>query len=206
MRRCFPPVCFLYQHQVLSPCPQLQEPPRARPETNVLPPRPQYVGPEVPAVPRPQYVGAEGPGQPGVEHPHAQRRDLPSPTPPSLPIIPAADLRFVRALSEGSFGTVALMELVLPEQEPLPVAVKCNGTNCADVAAIDNERKLYEKLNLSRNTNVMPVYGICTDNRDGQVRLVMKFCEKGSVDVLLKRHAPPLVGVAAAPPTPSPHF
>jgi serine/threonine protein kinase len=64
----------------------------------------------------------------------------------------------------------------------LTVAVKCNGTNCADVAAIDNERRLYDKLLLHPHENILPVYGICVDAPDGKVRLVMRYCEKGSLD------------------------
>jgi serine/threonine protein kinase len=75
------------------------------------------------------------------------------------------------------------------------VAVKRNGTNCVDAAAIDNERRLYELLLLNPHDHILPVYGICTDAPDGKVRLVMKFCERGSLDVLLRNHARPLVGV-----------
>jgi hypothetical protein len=63
----------------------------------------------------------------------------------------------------------------------LMVAVKCNGTACADTAAIDNERRLYDRLVLDPHENILTVYGICNDAPDGKVRLVMKFCEKGSL-------------------------
>jgi hypothetical protein len=74
------------------------------------------------------------------------------------------------------------------------VAAKRNGTDCEDTAAIDNERSLYEKLMANPHDHVLPVYGICTDAPDGKVRLVMKLCEKGSLDALLRHHAAPEVG------------
>ncbi len=45
-----------------------------------------------------------------------------------------------------------------------------------------NERRLYDKLLLHPHENILTVYGICTDAPDGKVRLVMKLCEKGSLD------------------------
>ena len=35
---------------------------------------------------------------------------------------------------------------------------------------------------LHPHDNILPVYGICTDAPDGKVRLVMRYCEKGSLD------------------------
>jgi hypothetical protein len=79
------------------------------------------------------------------------------------------------------------------------VAAKRNGTDCEDLAAIDNERSLYEKLMANPHDHVLPVYGICTDAPDGKVRLVMKYCEKGSLDALLRHHAFPEVRVSFLP-------
>ena len=93
--------------------------------------------------------------------------------------MPHAHLTHPRRLGKGAFGDVDLAEYV---ERGLTVAVKCNGTNCADAAAIDNERRLYDKLLLHPHDNILPVYGICTDAPDGKVRLVMKYCEKGSLD------------------------
>jgi serine/threonine protein kinase len=76
------------------------------------------------------------------------------------------------------------------------VAVKCNGTECMDGAAIENERRQYEKLLSSPHENIVPVYGICTDAPDGKVRLVMRFCEKGSLDSYLIERARHEVGTA----------
>jgi serine/threonine protein kinase len=90
--------------------------------------------------------------------------------------VPHARLTHPRRLGKGAFGDVDLAEYVLT------VAVKCNGTTCADAAAIDNERRLYDKLLLHPHDNILPVFGICTDAPDGKVRLVMKYCEKGSLD------------------------
>ncbi len=93
--------------------------------------------------------------------------------------MPHAHLTHPRRLGKGAFGDVDLAEYV---ERGLMVAVKCNGTNCKDTAAIDNERRLYDKLLLHPHDNILPVYGICTDAPDGKVRLVMKYCEKGSLD------------------------
>ncbi len=73
------------------------------------------------------------------------------------------------------------------------VAVKLNGTNSTDTAAIDNERRLYELLLANPHENIVPVYGICTDGPGDQVRLVMKYCEKGSLDNFLAKQAKPKV-------------
>ena len=96
--------------------------------------------------------------------------------------MPHAHLTHLRRLGKGAFGDVDLAEYA---ERGLTVAVKCNGTNSADVAAIDNEWRLYDKLLLHPHDNILPVYGICTDALDGKVRLVMKYCEKGSLDNFL---------------------
>jgi len=105
--------------------------------------------------------------------------------------VPWAALTSLRNLGSGSFGDVALMEW---SARGLTVAVKCNGTDCADRAAIDNERRLYELLKDNPHDNILPVYGISTDAPDGKVRLVMKYCEKGSLSDYLTRTAKPEVG------------
>jgi serine/threonine protein kinase len=91
-------------------------------------------------------------------------------------------LAHIRHLGGGAFGDVDLMDYV---ERGLTVAVKCNGTTCADAAAIANEQGLYEKLLLHPHDNILPVYGICVDAPDGKVRLVMKYCEKGSLNAYL---------------------
>jgi serine/threonine protein kinase len=69
------------------------------------------------------------------------------------------------------------------------VAVKRNGTECVDEAAIDNERRLYELLKDRPHAHILHVHGICTDAPDGKFRLVMEYCEEGSLDGLLATHA-----------------
>jgi hypothetical protein len=113
-----------------------------------------------------------------------------------LPIIPWADLAFRRHLGKGAFGDVALMAWA---RRGLTVAVKCNGTTCANGDAIDNERRLYELLLSNPHENIVPVYAICTDAPDGKVRLVMRFCEKGSLDSHLTERARHEVGPSHAP-------
>ena len=99
-----------------------------------------------------------------------------------LHIVPWTHLTPRRPLGAGAFGDVALMYWTA---RGLRVAVKCNGTTCVDGAAIDNERRLYELLLINPHDHILPVYGICTDAPDGRVRLVMKYCEKGSLDSYL---------------------
>ena len=117
---------------------------------------------------------------------------------PRLPFVPHSSLLLRTLGGSGAFGELEFMEWLA---KGIMVAVKRNGTNCVDAAAIDNERRLYEQLLLNPHDHILPVYGICTDAPDGKVRLVMKFCERGSLDVLLRDHARPLVGVAAVPTT-----
>ncbi len=102
--------------------------------------------------------------------------------PGRLPLVPWAALAFRRHLGEGAFGDVGLMAW---SARGLTVAVKCNGTICVNTAAIDNERRLYELLKDNPHENIVPVYAICTDATDKKVRLVMRFCEKGSLDSYL---------------------
>jgi serine/threonine protein kinase len=96
--------------------------------------------------------------------------------------VPWNALAHQRILGSGTFGDVALMDW---STRWLTVAVKCNGTDGADDAAVDNERRLFELLKDIPHDNILPVYGICTDAPDGKVRLVMRFCEKGSLDSYL---------------------
>ena len=69
----------------------------------------------------------------------------------------------------------------------MEVAVKANGVQCANITAIDNERKLLELLLQHPHRNILVVYGIVTDAPDdGGVRLVMAYCPHGSLDVYLE--------------------
>ena len=86
-------------------------------------------------------------------------------------------------MGSGSFGDVSLAWWEGGQTE---VAVKANGVDCADAAAIDNERQLLEVLLLKPHKNVVTVYGICTDAPDGGVQLVMDYCVSGSLDGVLK--------------------
>ena len=67
----------------------------------------------------------------------------------------------------------------------MDVAVKANGVSCLNTAAIDNERRLLELLLQHPHKNILVVYGIVTDAPDGAVRLVMAYCEGGSLDAFL---------------------
>jgi serine/threonine protein kinase len=96
---------------------------------------------------------------------------------PRLPEVHWGELVIKRRLGAGSFGDVELMEWA---SRGLDVAVKRNGTSSADVASIDNERRLYELLKDNPHDNILPVYAICAD-APGGVCLVMKYCAKGTV-------------------------
>jgi hypothetical protein len=105
--------------------------------------------------------------------------------------VPWVALAHLRNLSSDAFGDVALMDW---SAGGLTVAVKCNGTDCVDGPAIDNERRLYELLKDNPHDNILPVYGICTDAPDGKVRLVMKYSAEGSLSDYLTGIAKPEVG------------
>ena len=105
-----------------------------------------------------------------------------------LPHIAAASLVTKRVLDSGSFGDVCLAWW---SGGHVDVAVKANGLRCANVAAINNERKLLELLLQHPHHNILVVYGICLDAPDGAVRLVMAHCSGGS----LSKH---LIGIRDA--------
>ncbi len=60
---------------------------------------------------------------------------------PRLPLIPHASLKPRSLGPSGAFGELEFMEWLA---KGIMVAVKRNGTECVDTAAIDNERRLYE--------------------------------------------------------------
>jgi hypothetical protein len=100
--------------------------------------------------------------------------------------VPWTTLVYLRNLGSGAFGDVALMDW---SARGLTVAVKCNGTDCVDGAAIENEWRLYELLLSNPHENILPVFALCTDAPDGHVRLVMRFCESGSLESHLTERA-----------------
>jgi hypothetical protein len=70
------------------------------------------------------------------------------------------------------------------------VAVKSNGTANSDCDAIGSERMLFEQLLVNPHEHILPVYGLCTDAPDGKMRLVMKYCENGSLSAFLHSKQP----------------
>jgi hypothetical protein len=98
-----------------------------------------------------------------------------------LPLIHFKDLVPVRALGVGSFGSVDHCVW----GGGTDVAVKANGIACADAAAIDRERGMYERLLVHPHPNIVQVFGLCVDAPDGKMRLVMRLCAKGSLYALL---------------------
>lgn len=99
--------------------------------------------------------------------------------------IPIEELVEVRRLGVGSFG--AVMECVWSGGGGISVAVKANDVNCADVGAIENERRLLELMSRHPHENVVEVYGLCQDAPDGMLRLVMKLYAGGSLDKYLSQ-------------------
>ena len=99
-----------------------------------------------------------------------------------LPQIPLSTLEARRVIGTGSFGEVSLSWW---RDGHLDVAVKANGVSCMNTTAIDNERKLLELLFQHPHRNILAVYGIVTDAPDGNVRLVMAYCNGGSLDTYL---------------------
>jgi hypothetical protein len=65
-----------------------------------------------------------------------------------LPLVPWTALT-----GKGTFGDVALMDW---SARGLTLAVKCNGTDCVDGDAIDNERRLHELLKTTPTTTSCP--------------------------------------------------
>ena len=84
-----------------------------------------------------------------------------------------------RVLGVGAFGEVCLSWW---QGGHVEVAVKSNGIDCVNTAAIDNERELLELLLQHPHRNILVVYGIVTDASDAVVRLVMAYCAGGSLD------------------------
>ncbi len=113
---------------------------------------------------------------------------------PRLPAIPYTGLAWRRPL--GGFGNVDLMVVVASDLE---AAVKSNGTDCVDDAAIDNEQGLDEHVLGNPHDNIVPVYGICLNAPDGKVRIVMKYCKKGSLYDYLVGTARPEVSRLSVP-------
>ena len=129
-----------------------------------------------------QRIGAASPLPAGPSSPLATPPPGVPVTSAALPQIAMAGLQKRRVLGAGSFGEVYLAWW---EGGHMEVAVKANGINCVNTAAIDNERRLLELLLRHPHKNILVVYGIVTDASDGAVRLVMMHCAGGSLDAYL---------------------
>ncbi len=95
----------------------------------------------------------------------------------------ATDLARVRSLGAGAFGEVYLALW----RGDTRVAVKANGVRCADGSAIHRERRLLETLARHPHNNIVTVYGMCEDAIDGELRIVMQYCELGNLEDYLRR-------------------
>ena len=70
------------------------------------------------------------------------------------------------------------------------VALKETRDGSADAAAMANEVALYTLLRGKPHPNILTVHGVCTDCPDGKQRLVMAWCEEGSLESVLRKAAP----------------
>ena len=107
-----------------------------------------------------------------------------------------------RVIGKGAFGEV---QLAWWSGGHVEVAVKANGEVCANTAAIEQEKALLDLLLRHPHANIIVVYGICLDAADGAVRLVMKYCEGGSLDAHLiqLRSSGKVLGPPLCPLTPT---
>jgi hypothetical protein len=103
-----------------------------------------------------------------------------APTP--LPTISHVDLvELGTTVGSGSFGTVPLALW-----RGTTVALKKNREGCADVEAMGNEVALYAALLARPHPHILRVHGVCNDHPDRQQRLVMAYCEHGSLEAHLQ--------------------
>jgi hypothetical protein len=108
-----------------------------------------------------------------------------------LAYIPFVKLTQVKKLGNGAFGDVWHYTWAGTD-----AAVKLSGVAAGDQDALAREIALYEVLLKNPHPGVVQVLGVCVDAPDGQVRLVMRLCAKGSLESMLKqraikvRHAP----------------
>jgi hypothetical protein len=108
-----------------------------------------------------------------------------------LAYIPFVKLSKVKRLGSGAFGDVWHYTWAGTD-----AAVKLSGVSAGDREALAREIALYEVLLKNPHPGVVQVLGVCVDAPDGQVRLVMRLCAKGSLESMLKqraikvRHAP----------------
>ncbi len=101
-----------------------------------------------------------------------------------LAIIPFAKLSQVKKLGNGAFGDVWHYTWAGSN-----AAVKLSGVSAGDHEALAREIELYEVLLKNPHPGVVQVLGVCVDAPDGQVRLVMRLCAKGSLESVLKQGA-----------------
>jgi hypothetical protein len=98
----------------------------------------------------------------------------------TLSNIPYRDLLFDSsvAIGEGAVGSV-----YKATHRSVTVAVKVTSDYTVDVGSLRREVELYDLI--GRQENVATLFGVCTDAPDGRLRLVMEYCELGSLDTWL---------------------
>jgi serine/threonine protein kinase len=104
--------------------------------------------------------------------------------------IPFASLEFPKEVGLTGVGSFGIVRQAWWKDGHLTVAVKANSTKCADIEAIQNEKRLLDSLLRAPHANIVSVYGVCTDAPDGNLLIVMKLCNGGSLDSFLKKSHP----------------
>lgn len=102
---------------------------------------------------------------------------------PSLPAFRYSDFEWdVEPISRGSFGIVRR-----GTKDGTSYAVKVQAIDCADPAAVENERGVLSRVFHKPHPNVVQVFGTISDAPDGHLRLVLKLCDGGTVAELIQR-------------------
>ncbi len=102
--------------------------------------------------------------------------------------IPIASLSFQRDLGSGSFGVVRLAIWRDGDGAVHDVAVKGNVVDCVGLSAIENEGDLYKVLlRKPQHRNVVTVRGLCRDDAEGNLLLVMDYYPSGGLDDFLRK-------------------
>jgi hypothetical protein len=136
-------------------------------------------------------VTAEGPDVTSPGPPATARAAL-TPMQPRSSTLPSIPHREFRDVTEALETTRTLCHVSRATWGVREVCLKsCFGP---DDGAMASEVHMYGELYLSHHPNIPRVHGICRDPPDGKQRLVMDWCERGTLENLL-RTAVPLVSL-----------
>ncbi len=98
-----------------------------------------------------------------------------------LPIILFADLRDQRVIGKGAFGEVRSAKRGGVEQ----VVVKTTRVGAFNKASIAKELGFLRDIPPS--SHVARILGVCVDAPDGELGIVMDYCEHGSLASFMKK-------------------